>query len=232
MNRHPTDFVAGHRSSLILGLCCLAQFLGVLDVTVVNVALPPIQAELGFSTGRLAARVGSGRVLAFGLTLLGACLLLFARGGAGELLAPSLLCAAGIGCSFVSATITATTGVRREDSGVASGLVNTSFQVGGSVGLAVVATIAAGGGFQVAFASGSVIALAGAAVALRPSWPVHELGAPRAAPAGRRRHRGRARGADRRRRRARLSQRGGRCHGQTRFALPQRRQRAPWAPRM
>ena len=138
------------------------------------------------AAGRLAARVGSGRVLAFGLTLLGAGLLLFARAGAGELLAPSLLCAAGIGCSFVSATITVTTGVRREDSGLASGLVNTSFQVGGSVGLAVVATIAAGGGFQVAFASGSVIALAGAAVALRLSWPVHELGAPRAAPAGRR----------------------------------------------
>ncbi len=63
---------------------------------------------------------------------------------------------------------------------------STSFQVGGSVGLAVLATIAAGGGFRVAFASGNVIALAGAAVALRLTWPVHELGASGTAPAGRR----------------------------------------------
>jgi EmrB/QacA subfamily drug resistance transporter len=137
------------------------------------------------AASRLAARVGSGRVLAFGLTLLGGGLLLQSRGSA-DVLAPSLLCAAGIGCSFVSATITATTGVRREDSGLASGLVNTSFQVGGSVGLALLATIAAGGGFQAAFATGSVIALAGAAVALRLTWPAHALGDPRPAPAGRR----------------------------------------------
>jgi EmrB/QacA subfamily drug resistance transporter len=137
------------------------------------------------AASRLAARIGSGRVLAFGLTLLGAGLLLQSRGAA-DVLAPSLLCAAGIGCSFVSATITATAGVRREDSGLASGLVNTSFQVGGSVGLALLATIAAGGGFQAAFAAGSVIALGGAAAALRLTWPAHALGASRPAPAGRR----------------------------------------------
>jgi EmrB/QacA subfamily drug resistance transporter len=133
---------------------------------------------------RLAARVGAGRVLAFGLTLMGGGLLLCARVDGVDLLVPSLLCAAGIGCSFVSATITATTGVRREDSGVATGLVNTSFQMGGSVGLALLATIAAGGGFRAAFAAGSVIALAGAAAALRLTWPAHGLGASRPAPAG------------------------------------------------
>jgi EmrB/QacA subfamily drug resistance transporter len=138
------------------------------------------------AAGRLAARVGSGRVLALGLTLLGSGLLLFACGGGVDMLAPSLLCAAGVGCSFVSATITATTGVRREDSGLATGLVNTSFQVGGSVGLALLATIAAGAGFQVAFAAASVIALAGAAVALGLTWPAHALGEPRPAQAARR----------------------------------------------
>jgi MFS family permease len=93
-------------------------------------------------------------------------------------LLPSLLCGSGIGCSFVSTTIAATTGVAREESGLASGLVSTSFQIGGSIGLALLATIAAGrtgrvseaaaltDGFQRAFAVGGGVALAGAAVAL------------------------------------------------------------------
>jgi EmrB/QacA subfamily drug resistance transporter len=136
------------------------------------------------AASRLAARAGSGRVLALGLTLLGGGLLLFARAGTVNLLAPSLLCAAGIGCSFVSATITATSGVRREDSGLASGLVNASFQVGGSVGVGALGTIAAGGGVHAAFAAGGVIALGGAAVALRLTWSAHARGASRAAPAG------------------------------------------------
>ena len=132
---------------------------------------------------RLAARRGPGRVLATGMTLLGAGMLLFshidAEGtGTAEVLVPSLLCGGGIGCSFVSTTIAATTGVARHDSGLASGLVNTAFQIGGSIGLAVLATIAAGragaaseaavltDGFPLVFAIGGGVALAGAGVAL------------------------------------------------------------------
>ena len=131
------------------------------------------------AASRLAARLGPGRVLAVGMTLLGAGMLLFSRIDArgswtGDVLVPSLLCATGIGCSFVSTTIAATTGVARRDSGLASGLVNTSFQIGGSIGLALLATIAAGAsepgtlteGFPRAFAAGGVLALAGAGVAL------------------------------------------------------------------
>jgi len=98
--------------------------------------------------------------------------------GTAEVLVPSLLCGGGIGCSFVSTTIAATTGVARDDSGLASGLVNTAFQIGGSIGLAVLATIAAGragaaseaavltDGFPLVFAIGGGVALAGAGVAL------------------------------------------------------------------
>jgi EmrB/QacA subfamily drug resistance transporter len=117
---------------------------------------------------RMAAHCGAGRVLATGMTLLGAGMLLLARMDAGgswtaEVLVPSLLCASGIGCSFVSTTITATTGVARHDSGLASGLVNTSFQIGGSIGLAVLAAVADGS--QTAFSLAGAVALAGAAVA-------------------------------------------------------------------
>jgi EmrB/QacA subfamily drug resistance transporter len=117
---------------------------------------------------RLAARCGPGRVLAAGMTMLGAGMLLFSRVDSGgsrtaDLLLPSLLCAAGIGCSFVSTTIAATTAVAPEDSGLASGTVNTAFQLGGSIGLALLATTDS---FARAFAGGAGFALAGAAVAL------------------------------------------------------------------
>jgi EmrB/QacA subfamily drug resistance transporter len=50
---------------------------------------------------------------------------------------------AGMGLSFVPVTIASLTGVERSDAGVASGLVNTSRQIGGAIGLAAVSTIAA-----------------------------------------------------------------------------------------
>jgi MFS family permease len=54
-----------------------------------------------------------------------------------------LLGGVGLGVSFVSATIGSLTGVRASDSGVASGLVNTSRQIGGAIGLAAVSAVAA-----------------------------------------------------------------------------------------
>jgi fucose permease len=50
---------------------------------------------------------------------------------------------AGMGLSFVPVTIASLTGVERSEAGVASGLVNTSRQIGGAIGLAAVSTIAA-----------------------------------------------------------------------------------------
>ena len=50
---------------------------------------------------------------------------------------------AGIGLSFVPVTIASLTGVERSDAGIASGLVNTSRQIGGAIGIAAVSAIAA-----------------------------------------------------------------------------------------
>jgi MFS family permease len=87
----------------------------------------------------------------------------------------SVLAALGMGLTLVPATIVAMQGVQGAQSGVASGLLNTSRLVGGALGLAVLSTIAAGqggggavaatNGFGLAYHVGAVIALSGAAIA-------------------------------------------------------------------
>src|SRR5439155_8888971 len=63
-------------------------------------------------------------------------------GFAADILGPSLLAAIGLGFTFVPVTIAAVSGVAQREAGLASGLINTSQQVGGALGLAVLATIA------------------------------------------------------------------------------------------
>jgi hypothetical protein len=53
-----------------------------------------------------------------------------------------ILLGVGLGLSFVSVTIAGTSGVGPEDSGLASGLLNTTQQVGGSIGLAIMTSVA------------------------------------------------------------------------------------------
>jgi EmrB/QacA subfamily drug resistance transporter len=142
--------------------------------------------------GRLVGRWGPGAVLTVGMTLMGAGMALFSLMPAdgtwiGHVALPSLVTAAGIGFSFVPVTIAATTGAARAEAGLASGLVNTSRQVGGSLGLAVLATlagartadVAAGGpagavalteGFQLAFMVGAGFSFAGAVAAVTLLW--------------------------------------------------------------
>jgi MFS family permease len=95
----------------------------------------------------LVARLGLRRVLVAGLVLFAGGLVWFAQvpvhaGYLADLLGPSLLIALGLAFAFVPITILAETGVHDQDYGLASGLLNTSQQVGGALGLAILTTIA------------------------------------------------------------------------------------------
>ncbi len=71
---------------------------------------------------------------------------------------------AGMGLSFVPVTIASLTGVERADAGVASGLINTSRQIGGAIGLAAASTIAATATSSYVTSHGAVTAGSGAAL--------------------------------------------------------------------
>jgi EmrB/QacA subfamily drug resistance transporter len=140
--------------------------------------------------GLLVARFGAGPVLASGLTLMTAGLALFARISVGgnyveDFLAPGLLTSVGIGLSIVPSTIAATATAAPSEAGLASGLVNTSRQMGGALGLAILASIsvlytehlvnvdyrapilALTDGFRLAFIIAAGFAAIGAVIAMR-----------------------------------------------------------------
>src|SRR3954453_2271389 len=110
----------------------------------------PLAVTIFLSAGAASALVQRLRlrtVLITGLAFLTAGLLLFSRvdaGGSylGDVLAPSVIVAVGLGFSFVSQTLAGPNGVRAREAGLASGLINTSQQVGGALGLAVLSTLA------------------------------------------------------------------------------------------
>src|SRR3989440_827360 len=71
---------------------------------------------------------------------------------------------AGMGLSFVPVTIASLTGVERSDAGVASGLINTSRQIGGAIGIAAVSAVAASSTSHYVQAHSAVTATSGAAL--------------------------------------------------------------------
>ena len=97
---------------------------------------------------QLVTRVGFKAPLIAGILLVAGGLLWFshvpATGGsfAADVLGPSLLAGVGFGLAFVPVTIAAVTGTEPHEAGLASGLINTSQQVGGALGLAILATVA------------------------------------------------------------------------------------------
>lgn len=96
---------------------------------------------------RLVGRFGVARTLVAGFSLLALGLSLLGRvpvdGGYADLLPTFLLAGLGLGVCVVPVQVAAFTGVERREAGLASGLVGTSQQVGGVVGVAIIATVAA-----------------------------------------------------------------------------------------
>ncbi|HXB66383.1 MAG TPA: MFS transporter [Solirubrobacteraceae bacterium] len=136
----PMWFVSSLYLQQVLGLSPLHTGLIFLPMTLVIMAVAS-------RAGRLTGRFGVRAVLGGGLVLLTAGMLLLAKVGASGsgvvyIMLPGLLTAAGIAMSIVPSTIAATQGAKQGQAGLASGLVNTSRQVGGGLGLAVLVTLA------------------------------------------------------------------------------------------
>jgi EmrB/QacA subfamily drug resistance transporter len=138
-------------------------------------------------TGKLIGRFGIKVNLVVGLLALGGALLLFSTntpvdgGFVAHVLPASLLGALGMSLAYIPATMAAMSGAKPEEAGLASGLANTSYQIGSAISLAIMVAIAAattagqsGGeamvalndGFHKAFFWSGIVALIGAAVAL------------------------------------------------------------------
>jgi MFS family permease len=96
-----------------------------------------------------------------------------------NLLGPDVIIGLGLGLTFVSITIASTLGVSNDRAGLAGGLINTTQQIGGAIGLAVITTVAVGhagavhtassvdGGFRVALL---VAAAIGAVATITSMW--------------------------------------------------------------
>jgi EmrB/QacA subfamily drug resistance transporter len=137
-------------------------------------------------SARLVMRFGIKRPLATGLLLAAAGLLLFARAPVGgqflvDVLPSMILLGIGAGIAFNPVLLAAMSDVEPQESGLASGMVNTAFMMGGALGLAVLTSLAASrthslaahghsalgslvGGYHVAFVVGAVFALAAATI--------------------------------------------------------------------
>jgi EmrB/QacA subfamily drug resistance transporter len=146
-----------------------------------------IIVSAGMASG-LVTRFGFKPILVLGMVLTAGGLVWFSQISAngsyvGDILFPSLLSAFGLGFAFVSMTVAAVAGVEGHEAGLASGLINTSQQIGGALGLAILAAIANSKtdnligdgvaraqalteGFSTAMTVGAGFAIAGALMAL------------------------------------------------------------------
>src|SRR5204863_3638748 len=94
----------------------------------------------------LVTKIGFKPILATGMALIAGGLIWFSQISVhgsflSDILGPSLLAAVGLGFSFVTTTIAGVSGVDEHEAGLASGLINTSQQVGGAIGLAILSAV-------------------------------------------------------------------------------------------
>lgn len=189
--------IAGMYGFQFIGALYLQRVLGYSEL-LTGTAFLPAPIAIGVLmlslSARTIARFGPYRVLLAGLVLITAGMALLSRAPAdgtylADVLPPLLLLAAGFAASMPAVTGLAMSGAREEDAGLASGLFNTTQVVGGSLGLAVLTTLAASrterllgegerlvaataDGYRLAFTVGTGItatALVLAAVLLRPA---------------------------------------------------------------
>ncbi len=201
--------VAGLFGFFFLGTLYLQRVLGY-DAMQVGLAFLPVALAIGILSvdfsARLATRFGARTVLLGGLTLVLGGLALFTRVPVDgeylvDILPAMLLVGVGGGVAFPAMMTLAMSGATASDAGLASGLVNTAAQVGGSLGLAVLATTSAShterllahgaplasalaGGYQLAFVISAGLVMAAIAIAAsllrqepaseREAVPAHE----------------------------------------------------------
>jgi EmrB/QacA subfamily drug resistance transporter len=198
--------VAGMFGTFFLGSLYLQRVLGY-DALQIGLAFLPTTIVMGLLSVRytepLITRFGARTTLLPGLVLTAAALALFAQAPvdgsyAQHVLPVTILLGLGAGLSFPALMTLAMSGATPADAGLASGLVNTAAQVGGALGLAVLATLSATrsdgliadgetpaaaltGGYQLAFVIGAGLVVAAIVVALAVLEP-EQRAAKRAAP--------------------------------------------------
>jgi EmrB/QacA subfamily drug resistance transporter len=150
---------ASNVTALLLGGSIFAQFFlltlymqQVLHYSAIKTGVAYIGltlAIIGFSAvaQALVTRVGVRRILPVGMALSGVALVMFGRLPVdghywSDLFPPFIIGGIGLALAFVPVSIGGLAGVRESDAGVASGLLNTSQQIGGAIGVAVATTIA------------------------------------------------------------------------------------------
>ncbi len=125
----------------VLMLSAFNSGLALLPMTVIIMIL-----MVGF-TGKMVARFGFKPTLILGLTFLTASLILFTQINASgsflvDVLPASILGAIGMSLAYIPGTIASMSGAKPEETGLASGISNTSYQVGSAIGLALIVAIA------------------------------------------------------------------------------------------